>query len=145
MIDFGDHDIVDGPGPDFIVFENSFLGSPFEPFAEPAVVSVSATDTAPSSFVEFPCDLTATSGDPSHQRWPYPGCAGVRPVLASRTNCVSPLDPEAAGGDPFDLGALGVKRARYLRIRDANLPGPASNASAGFDLDAVVLIHYKKR
>jgi len=143
VVSFGDHDIVDGPGADFIVFENPFLVSPFNPFAEPARVAVSA-DLQPSSFVELPCDLSVTAGDPTTQSWPYPGCAGVHPVLAGPTACVSAADPALAGGDAFDLADIGLKQARYLRITDAGL-SKLGNTSKGFDLDAVVLIHHKKR
>jgi hypothetical protein len=154
IVDFGDYDIVDGPGPDFIVFENPFLISPYNPFAEPAIVGVSDTDSEASSFVDFPCDLGATQGDPAKQLWPYPasaaaqstpGCAGVRPVLASAQQCVSASDPAVAGGDAFDLSTLGLKQARYLRLRDAKLSSVGGSGTAGFDLDAVVLIHYRKR
>jgi DNA-binding beta-propeller fold protein YncE len=154
VVDFGDYDIVDGPGPDFIVFENPFLISPYNPFAEPAIVGVSATDSASSSFVDFPCDLSVTQGDPAKQLWPYPasaaapstpGCAGVRPVLANVQQCVSASDPAVAGGDAFDLATVGLKQARLLRLRDAKLSTVGGTGTAGFDLDAVVLIHYKKR
>jgi hypothetical protein len=144
VVDFGDYDIVDGPGDDFIVFENPFLVSAYCPYAEPAVVGVSSSSTSSSDFVDFPCDLTKTAGDPKTKTWPYPGCAGVRPVLAGPGSCTSPTDPLAAGGDAFDLGKLGVKQARYLRLRDAGL-STTGTTTQGFDLDAVVLIHYKKR
>jgi hypothetical protein len=147
VVDFGDYDIVDGPGADFIVYENSFLTGPYQPYAEPARVGVAAGgDAGASSFVDFFCDLSQTSGDPQTERWPYPGCAGVRPVLAGKASCLSPADPAVAGGDAFDLKNVKLARARYLRLRDAGLStmGGASH-TAGFDLDAVVLIHYTKR
>jgi len=144
VVDFGPSEIVDGPGPDFIVFENPFLMSPFNPFAEPARVAVSATDSAAASFVEFPCDLSVTQGDPAKQTWPYPGCAGVRPVLASPAACLPATDPSLAGGDAFDLADLGLKQARYLRITDAGV-SKMGQTSKGFDLDAVVLIHHQAR
>jgi hypothetical protein len=145
VVSFGDRDIIDGPGPDFIVFENPFLTAPYQSFAEPAVVGVSATDTVSSSFVDFPCDLSVAGGDPQKKSWAYPGCAGVRPVLAHvGQNCRDPLDPERAGGDPYDLADLGLSRARFVRIRDAGLSKLGAD-SRGFDLDAVVLIHHAQR
>ncbi len=142
VVDFGPYDVVDGPGPDLIVFENPFLVGPYTPFAEPALVGLAASD--PTSFSEFPCDLKATRGDPAKGTWPYPGCAGVRPVSAGAASCL-PLDPASAGGDAFDLASLGLARARYLRLRDAGVSSSGAAGSKGFDLDAVVLIHYEKR
>jgi DNA-binding beta-propeller fold protein YncE len=144
IVGFGDYEIVDGPGPDFIVFENPFLVSPYNPYAEPAVVGVSATETAAESFLDFPCDLSQTQGDAAQKKWPYPGCAGVHPVLAGGTSCVSPIDAAAAGGDAFDLATVGLQRARFVRVRDAKLSTMGTTA-AGFDLDAIVLIHYEKK
>jgi hypothetical protein len=121
--------IVDGPGPDFIVFENPFnIGNdPNRPFAEPGTVEVSADG---STWAAFPC--TATS-------FPYGTCAGWHPVYANpATNSIDPLDPTVAGGDAFDLADLadaGVTEARFVRITDrADLPGD-------FDLDAVAVVH----
>lgn len=142
VVDFGAYEIVDGPGPDFVVFENPFLVGPYAPFAEPARVGLSESD--PKSFLELPCDLQATRGDPAKASWPYPGCAGVRPVSFGPKSCL-PLDPATSGGDAFDLASLGLKRARYLRLRDAGVSTTGATGSKGFDLDAVVLIHYEKR
>ena len=145
VLEFGPYDVVDGPGPDFIVFENPFLLSPYNSFAEPGIVGISAASAASKDFVDFPCDLTVTAGDPAKKSWAYPGCAGVRPVQANVVdNKLSPTDPAQAGGDPFDLATLGVKQARYVRIKDAGVSTLGTD-SKGFDLDAVVLIHYKKR
>ena len=143
VVDFGAYDVVDGPGPDLIVFENAFLVSPYSTYAEPGAVAVSSAGTAAKDFVEFACDLTQ-KGDPAKKAWPYPGCAGVQPVLANvKLNTIPPADPTRAGGDPFDLAKIGVKQARYLRIRDGGVSLMGSD-SRGFDLDAVVLINYKK-
>jgi len=130
VLEIGGAGIVDGPGPDLIVFENAFYagGDPARPFAEPGVVAVSADGT---TFVEFPCDATAP---------PYEGCAGRTPVYAAPDNGIDPADPTVAGGDSFDLADLGVPFARFVRIRDAAL-GPAFPDTAGFDLDAVVAVH----
>jgi hypothetical protein len=122
--------IVDGPGPDLLVFENAFLagGDPSRPYAELAAVAVSEDGT---TFLEFPCASGA---------WPYDGCAGWHPVYAAPGNGIDPADPLAAGGDAFDLADVGLAHAAYVRIRDLGLglPGPPS---AGFDLDAVAAVH----
>lgn len=144
VVDFGHFEIVDGPGPDFIVFENPFLIAPFTPFAEPGVVAVS-DDPSLENFVEFPCALDEPDGDPSAELWPYPGCAGVRPVLANvQTNCIPPTDPVRAGGDAFDLATLGVEHARYVRVRDGGISN-LGEETRGFDLDAIVLINFRQR
>jgi len=121
--------IVDGPGPDFIVFENPFYvnGNPDAPFAEIAGVEVSENGV---DFSAFPCTASAP---------PYGSCAGWHPVYANPdTNSIDPTDPAVAGGDAFDLADLGVSRARYVRITDrVDLTGP----NGTFDLDAVSIVH----
>lgn len=126
-----EHDIVDGPGTDFLVFENSFevSGDPTNVVAEPAEVSVSMDGV---HWTAFPCTAT---------KFPYGTCAGWHPVYASPDQPLDPEHPEAAGGDPFDLATIGVRRARYLRIRDMNGRFPAAAPTAGFDLDAIAVLH----
>ena len=128
-VEFGSTEIVDGPGPDFIVFENAFDvgGDPEQPFAELASVAVS--DDA-KTWHEFPC--TASS-------FPYGSCAGWHPVFANPDeNEIDPLDPAVAGGDAFDLADLGVAHARYVRITDR---ADTVGVNGVFDLDAVGLVH----
>jgi hypothetical protein len=145
--------IVDGPGPDFTVFENAFLTRGIAtgpPFAEPATVSVSADG---EHFVAFPCALD----QPPY----YPGCAGIYPVFANADDpaAPSPLEPSTtpiadlvgipidsftppagSGGDSFDLAAVGLPMARFVRIEASNL-SPGLEGLAGFDLDAVAALH----
>jgi hypothetical protein len=123
-------DIVDGPGPDLIVFENPFVvGS--GTFAEPGHVAVSMDGV---DFVEHPCDPE------DHPE--YPGCAGLNPVYANAdTNDIDPTDPDVAGGDAFDLADFGVPRARYVRIRDGGKVTGLGGDSEGFDLDAISVVH----
>lgn len=127
--------ICDGPGPDFTVFENPFhQGSPAGPvFAEYGIVAVSRDGV---TFVTFPYD-------PATGR----GLAGKTPVLSAPGNGIDPLDPAVSGGDAFDLAAVGLPWAAYVRITD---PGPAipdpgnrfpGAPTAGFDLDAVAALH----
>jgi hypothetical protein len=126
---FGGNAIVDGPGVDFIIFENPFEidGDPEDPYAEPGVVSVS--DDA-VTWVSFPCHK---------EGFPYTGCAGWHPVISNPYNGVSPFDPATAGGDAFDLADIGVAHARYVRIVDVSFRGSAP--FEGFDLDAAVILH----
>jgi hypothetical protein len=122
--------IVDGPGPDFIVFENPFYvagTNPPQPFAELGTVEVSDDG---QNFRGFPC--TASEA-------PFGGCAGWHPVYANPDeNSIDPSDPAVAGGDAFDLAELGVRHARYVRITDrVDLTG----LNGSFDLDAVSIVH----
>jgi hypothetical protein len=120
---------IDGPGPDLIVFENAFTvaGSGGVIFQEPGRVSVSADGT---EWRSFPCDASA----------PGPGCAGMTPVHGTSPDGGGALDPLTAGGDAFDLSDLGVSFARYVAIEDVGGKGGAGG-TAGFDLDAVVVLH----
>ncbi len=117
----------DGPGPDFVVFENAFF-SPItgKVFAEPALVAVSRDG---EQWLEFPWDTLTLEG-----------CAGRTPT----NGAADPLDPVSAGGDWFDLALLGVDSVRYIRIRDLTWwlkerPWHPfwDPTLSGFDLDAV--------
>jgi len=125
--------IVDGPGPDLLVFENPFpVGG--GTFVEPARVLVSDDG---ADWRAFPCDLDADVPR---------GCAGVALVRASASNDLDPTDPEQAGGDAFDLAALGLARARYVRLIDVGLEYHGDDTwctgpSGGFDLDALAAVH----
>jgi len=124
--------ILNGSGPDFIVFENPFFagGNPQTPFAEPGEVAVSQDG---ENFVTFPC-----ASDNSEEL--YPGCAGVHPVYANPdTNSIDPTDPSTAGGDAFDLQTIGLSWAQWVKITDKSVSGGGS--TAGFDLDAIAIIH----
>lgn len=123
--------IVDGPGVDFLVFENSFQigGDPSTVLAEPAEVAVSDDGV---TWTAFPCTAKES---------PFGMCAGWHPTFASLESPIDPADPAKAGGDPFDLAAIGVTSARYVRIRDMNGRFPAAPPTAGFDLDGVAVLH----
>jgi hypothetical protein len=127
--------IVDGPGADFIVFEN-----PFSPdFPEAGQVNVSVDGC---NWVEFPCEPSA--GDLGSLE----GCAGRTPVAALPGAGLDPLDPEVAGGDAFDLAEVGLDHARWIEIRDVSgaywedaFCDPGQGGKGGFDLDAVGVVH----
>jgi hypothetical protein len=160
---FDDNVIVDGDGDDFTVFENAFLafnGATLtieRPFADPAIVSVSQDGV---TWFAFPCSLTTNPA----QGVFYPGCAGVYPVLSNANDAATPhaaiatqgtiadligaplMPPPApggAGGDSFDLAAVGLGWARYVRVTDANhaTGDPFGPNNAGADVDAVAAIH----
>lgn len=120
--------VYDGPGPDFVVFENPFAvaGSENQVYVEPATVAVSKDGIL---FETFPCA----------EHPPWQGCAGITPVYASTSNHIDPRDLSAAGGDAFDLQSVGLERIRYIQVTDRL--GKGSNGQAGFDLDAIVAIH----
>jgi hypothetical protein len=124
---FGAQTIVDGEGPDFIVFENVFFqgGDKNSPFFELATVEVSADGV---NWVAFPC--TALEA-------PFGSCAGWNPTYSGSIDpSIDPADPDVAGGDAFDLAALGLTEARFVRVTDR-----ADQVQASFDLDAVALVH----
>jgi hypothetical protein len=133
---FEEPGIVDGPGPDFIVFENPFVYGDIT-FAEPARVLVSDDG---EHWATFDCDVSG-----GEARWPPPGCAGVMPVLAGRSDDFA-TDPERAGGDAFDLAEVGLTRARWVRLIDltAEYHGHrmwCEGDAGGFDLDGVAAVH----
>lgn len=135
---FADNRIVDGPGPDFTIFENAFNSPGLGIFTEVGVVAVSEDGV---NFVEFPHGAGGQD---------LAGLAGRTPVYANGdTNDVDPRDPAVSGGDQFDLATVGLTSARYLRITDPgasiddvgnHFPTPGAGKS-GFDLDAAIAIH----
>ena len=123
ILELTDIGIVDGPGPDLIVFENPFTG-----WYETGVVGVSEDG---ASWSEWDCE--ADNPDDG-----FPGCAGVGLVWTHPDNDIDPTDPETAGGDAFDLADLGLERARFVRVRDSGFNSYAGT-SGGFDLDAIAV------
>ncbi len=135
---FTDNRIVDGPGPDFTIFENAFNAPGLGIFTEVGVVAASEDGV---SFIEFPHGAGGSD---------LAGLAGQTPVYANPdTNTIDPRDPTVSGGDQFDLATIGLASARYLRITDPGAaiddvgnhfptPGPGKS---GFDLDAAIAIH----
>jgi len=156
---FTDNAIADGPGVDFTVFENTFLGEgAFQIidviFSEAGEVSVSQDG---ATWHTFPCSNASTD----HPL--YPGCAGAYPVLSNgETDDRHPsvptdsppvgdfvgqfkpniIVPDGSGGDSFDLADVGLAWARYVRIRAADhVVGPFGPDNAGFDLDAIAAVN----
>lgn len=133
VLGLGEPFIVDGVGPDFIVFENPFNVS----FPEPGLVEVSADGCEWSS---FPCDPVSLAG-----------CAGKSVTKALPNSGLDPTDPDVAGGDPFDLADVAVEQARYIRIvdvseaywsaMDQSYCDPGQGGKGGFDLDAIAVVN----
>jgi hypothetical protein len=118
-------DIVDGQGVDFLVFENPFIG-----FVETGLVEVSRDGM---NWQAFPCAARLDGGTS--------GCAGVQPVFANPELGVSAVEPSAAGGDGFDLAALGIARARFVRVTDSGKNRFYAPPAGGFDLDAISIVN----
>ncbi len=131
ILGFGERTILNGPGADFIVWENAFWlgGDPTAPFAELGEVAVSGDGEV---WHTFPCD---TGVEESYD----PLCAGWRARQDFDPCLLVPLDPITSGGDPFDLEVLGLEEVRFVRIRDRGEEGGAP--TAGFDLDAIGIVH----
>ena len=128
--------VVDAPGVDFTIFENAFvyrISGEDRLYAEPGEVAVSRDGF---TFIPFPFDSLSLKG-----------CAGVTPTHGD----MDPGNPEVSGGDGFDLAELGIDSIRFIRIRDVsvilkeNSSHPFYDITVnGFDLDAVVGIHFEQ-
>ncbi|MEZ4443599.1 MAG: hypothetical protein R3B72_31295 [Polyangiaceae bacterium] len=124
VLAFAGNGIADGPGVDFVVFENPFEVAGGAIYAELAEVAVSEDG---ETWHSFPCDATEP---------PWGACAGHHPVYLEGGE--GPVDPEADGGDGYDLADLGLSQARYLRITDRE---DLTGDRGVFDLDAVGIVH----
>ena len=112
-----EYPIIDGPGPDFTVFENAFF-YPGGTFGEWMIVSVSPDG---ENWLVFPHDtLTGI------------GMAGRTPTAGG----VDYTNPAESGGDSFDLSDLGLDTVRYVRVDDATRYQGPDRLSA--ELDAVI-------
>jgi hypothetical protein len=160
ILEFTDNVIVDGPGPDLIVFENGFFRgsvptSPDQDYsvaADLARVQVSADGV---NFLEFPFSeeaLARVQGDTISRALALDlvGLSGITPTFSG--NWTLPDDPfvwdsggsggiSGAGGDAFDLARVGLAEARFVRIIDSGAPTGLAGPSEGFDLDSVVGLH----
>lgn len=129
IVGFKGYEIVDGPGADFIIFENAFVWGEGRYYREPARVEVSEDGFV---WTPFPFDsLTLV------------GCAGRTPTTGN-----DPFDASVSGGDAFDLSDIGVHNIRWIKLVDVtkiildNTNHPDYDPTlTGFDLDAVVSTH----
>ena len=146
--------VTNGPGPDFVVFENPFVFGGGV-FMDQIVVELSRDG---DNWVAFPFDYvagdeTVYSNDPDD----WVGFAGVTPVVYNiETNPVDPFDQQIAGGDPFDLDGLpddgaegsAIKAGGFAFLRlvaaatvinpDTGEPFVHDSASNGPDIDGVI-------
>ncbi len=116
--------ILDGPGADFVVFENPFEFAN-DLYAELGTVEVSDDGV---NFHAFPCTAVTS---------PFGRCAGWHPVFLNGVE--QPVIPSNAGGDAFDLGEVGLTEAAFVRVTDRVDIDPPDHGS--FDLDAVGIVH----
>lgn len=130
--------ILDGPGADFVVFENPFWvrGNPENVWAELGEVAVSEDG---ESWHVFACPK---DGGTVPGTWP--GCAGWAPTKMYDPAALVPLDPLVSGGNAFDLADIGLARARFVRIRDLLESANSELENVGFDLDAVGVVHLQR-
>lgn len=163
---FTDNIIYDGPGTDFIVFENAFhLAGTDLYFIEPATVEVSADG---ERFYRFPFDFVPHYDNLGQLNLLNPLCyafgfAGVKPVYSNKLS-PDPTNAALAGGDRFDLSDLPgkpLKWAKYVRITatgdkwlvdqngdsvrhpdGAPTFAASGKGNSGFDLDAVTAVNY---
>ena len=160
VVEFTDNVVVDGPGPDFIVFENPFFctaapatpADPWSSFAEPGIVEASEDGVV---FHAFPYDTAALAQVISicSDRAVIAALRGLAGLTPSFTgDWTVPDDPDVFdgaapggvsghGGDAFDLQAVGLTRARFLRFTDVILALAPPGATEALDLDAVVALH----
>ena len=141
VVSFAPDSIIDGPGTDFIVFENTFIYDGVRRDAEPGEVSVSEDGV---HWTTFPC--SDTSMNEPDGGWGATECAGLNPVYSNPDNDISPTDVAKAGGDDFDLARIGVTSAKYVRIRSVvtgeSCPdGGDGIGKNGFDLDAIAIVN----
>ena len=154
--------ITDGPGADFLVFENAFSVSPGgQIFSEAVFVEVSSNG---QDFARFPTRYQgpASSGGPFATSWAghYAGFAGIKPSRGGEPG-VDNFDVVQAGGDSFDLAdlaahplvALGkVDLARITQVRLVDVVAGISKDSAGHtiqdptagsaDINAIAVVHH---
>jgi len=137
--------VANGAGADFAVFENAFFyGGGAEAFMDLAVVSVSRDGV---TWAVFPHDYLADD-ETVYSALPedWSGFAGKTPsLLNDATNPVDPFDGAAAGGDEFDLDALGddaestaIKAEGFIYLKLASASAETNpDTSAAFVRDAI--------
>ena len=127
-LELTDLEVIDGPGPDLLVFENPFPG-----WYETGIVEASLDGI---DWYAWPCEAEDADGG-------FPGCAGTELVYATEDFWVDPTDPIAAGGDAFDLADIGLPAARFVRITDSGYNAMGyGGMTGGFDLDAIAAANW---
>lgn len=168
---FGENWIENGAGADFIVFENPLVvgSDPNTVYAELFFVEVSSDGTNFARFDSLSLNPGPIGPFGTMNRSLVSGLGGTGPVLANvDTNSIDPFDPNAAGGNAFDLSALSghslvlsgsvqLDQIRFLRLVDVFGNGGTLDSSGNpiydptgpdffgspvsADLDAVAVIH----
>ena len=158
-----DVNITNGPGMDFVVFENPFHinNQSGKVYAELMYVEIS-TDGV--NFARFP-SISNTPCSGSIYPDDVTNLAGIWPVYANvDTNDIDPFNPNVTGGDAFDLqdlnsnplvqsGLVNLQNINYIRLID--ILGDGSNLDSrgnpiydptdmdnGADIDAISIINY---
>ena len=156
-LEFIDNVIVDGPGKDFIVFENAFIvngsGCDFDGdthyavWNETAIVEVSqdGVDWRQFQFDYNPSNPTCVPEifmDPSS----FMGLAGNWPTFTSvdtdgtLLDGIDPTDTSEAGGVAFDLSLVGLNWCRFMRIIDTG--DPDYPGTEKYDSDGDLILCY---
>lgn len=132
-LEFVNNIIIDGPGPDLIVFENAFYfgGCDWSGQWQHATWNETALVEASQDGIEwfrFPSDYNPnniTCGiEPFANTSSFSGIAGVHAAYAhinpdgTLEAGIDPTDPETAGGDSFDLADIGLEYCRFIRLID---------------------------
>lgn len=148
--------VVDGPGADFVVFENAFRYGDFGYFMDPVIVELSADG---ETWVTWPHDYLGAAGEYCADPAAWSGFAGLAPVgLHAEHNPVDPF-AAAAGGDRFDLAALPdsgeagrVRREGFVQVRltsaaarvdpDTGRAFVRDSVSDGADIDGVAARYF---
>lgn len=160
-----DQPITNGPGADFLVFENAFFEAiSLRSFAEVVFVEVSSNGR---DFARFPASYVgpASAIGPFGTLPPgtWGGLAGTTPIFANPDLFpdIDPRDPAHAGGDAFDLedlrddplvknGRVNLFRIAQVRLvdvvddlhRDARGRKIRDPAPGNADIDAVSVLHF---
>lgn len=131
--------VVDGEGPDLVVFENPFEIDGGGVFIDPVSVEVSEDG---DTFVAFPYGLKSDGYSMDPDDW-----WGIAGRLPGAHDLDDPSSPSAelpeAGGDRFDLADLGLTAITHVRLRPA-AGMPVHSASNGPDIDGVIAINVEE-
>lgn len=163
-LDFTNNIIVNGPGPDFIVFENAFFcgtvpgssADDYSVFVEPVIVEV--FDGSTWKAFDYDGDALLQVGSTTEDATCAPrslveqltGLAGITPTFSG--DRIVPDDPHVWdpdgiggvsgwGGDAFDLADIGVTQTDRIRLTDSGRIAGFTGSPQGADIDAVIALN----
>ena len=157
-LSFDNNIIINGPGADFIVFENAFYvddcvwhgETQYASWCETAIVEVSQDG---KQWYRFPPDYNPSNTTCGIEPWAntssFKNLAGVHPVIASVSHDgtlkdgIDPTDPSTAGGDAFDLSDIGLTWCRYVRLIDTGNSVDAPGTEQ-YDSNGDLILDYGK-